>query len=147
VPAPSGAASAVLAALLLVSCKASSPSPAITIDSARARATAPGQSATAAYFTITNTGGGDRLVGISSRTGRASLHSTSIDGGVMRMRQLDALDIPAKSTIALEPGAIHVMITGLRQPLAAGQQLPLELTFKRSGRRVIIATVGAGDLQ
>jgi copper(I)-binding protein len=107
----------------------------------------PGQSATAAYFTIANTGGADRLVAVSSPAGQASLHSTSMDGGVMRMRRLDALDIPANSTVELKPGAIHVMITGLRRPPGAGQQLPLQLEFDRSGERAVIATVRAGEMK
>lgn len=137
----------MLAALLLASCGGESPPPAITIDSAWARATAPGQSSTAAYFTITNAGGGDRLLTVSSPAGQASLHSTSMDGGVMRMRHLEALDIPANSTVELSPGAIHVMVTGLDRPLGAGQQLPLELRFDRSGERVLVATVRAGAPQ
>ena len=136
---------AVLAALLLAACSSEGPAPAITLDSAWARATLPGQSATAAYFTIANTGGGDRLVRISSPAGEASLHSTSMDGGVMRMRRLDALDIPANSAIELKPAAIHVMITGLRRPLGAGERLPLELAFERSGERVVVATVRSGE--
>jgi copper(I)-binding protein len=139
--------SVVLAALLLASCRADSPPPAITIGSAWVRATVPGQSATVAYFTITNTGGDDRLLAVSSPAGQASLHSSSMDGGVMRMRRLDALDIPANSAVELKPGAIHVMITGLRQPLGAGRQVPIELEFDRSGERVVVATVRAGELK
>ena len=136
--------SSALAAILLASCGGESPPPAISIESAWARATAPGQSSTAAYFTIDNAGGGDRLVGVSSPAGQASLHSTMMDGGVMRMRRLDALDIPANTTVELKPGAIHVMIAGHDQPLGAGQQLPLELRFERSGERVVVASVRAG---
>jgi copper(I)-binding protein len=134
---------AILAALLLASCRDESAPPAITIESAWARATAPGQSATAAYLTIVNAGGGDRLVAVSSPAGQASLNSTSMDGGVMRMRRLDSLDIPANSTVELEPGAIHLMITGLHRPLGAGQQLPIELARER----VVVATVRAGEVK
>lgn len=139
--------SALLAALLLASCGSENPPPAISIDSAWARATAPGQSATAVYFKMANSGGSDRLVSVSSSFGQASLHSTSTGGGVMRMRQLDSLDIPANATVELKPGATHVMITGLSHDLAEGQQLPLDLTFERSGKRAVVAAVRAGEPQ
>lgn len=64
----------------------------------------------------------------------------------MRMRVVGALDIPAGSTVELRPGATHVMITGLGQPLKAGGRLPLVLSFERSGEfRVAVAVRAAGD--
>jgi len=101
----------------------------------------PGQRSTAAYFTLRNAGGEDRLAGISTPVGRASLHSTSMDGGVMRMRPLDSLAVPADSTLALEPGGTHVMIADVYRPLTAGGTLPLELRFERSGTLKIQAQV------
>ena len=125
---------AALTALLLASC-GSEPAPQITVEDAWARAAAPGRASAAAYFTIANTGGGDRLVAVSTPVGTASIHSTSMDGGVMRMRPLDFLDVPAGGTVRLEPGGTHVMLTGLREPLTAGSSLPLTLRFERSGER------------
>lgn len=136
--------SAAIAALLLASCSAESPPPAISIDSAWARTTAPGQTSTAVYLTIANSGGSDRLVAVSSPAGQASLHSTSMEGGVMRMRHLDALDIPAESSVELKPGATHVMIIGLGEALEEGRQLPLDLQFERSGERAVAAAVRSG---
>ena len=134
---------ACVAGLLLASCEAQSPQPQLAIDDAWARATAPGQKSTAAYFTITNQGGEDRLVSVSTTVGEASLHSTSMNGGIMRMRPVERLQVPASSTLALAPGATHVMITGLNQPLDVGQGIPLELGFERSGTRRVTATVRA----
>lgn len=134
--------SAALAVLLLLaSCGGEGPQPAIAVEDAWARATAPGRTSSAAYFTIANTGGRDRLLSVSSPAGAVSLHSTSMDGGVMRMRPLDALEIPADSTVELAPGGTHVMIAGLSEPLAAGSALPLDLTFERSGERRVNAEV------
>jgi copper(I)-binding protein len=138
---------AALAALLLASCHASSAPPALTVRDAWARATLPGQSSTAAYFTLVNAGGPDRLVSVSSSEGDATLHSTAMANGVMRMRPLDGIDVPEGGTVELKPGGTHVMIMGLRQPLAAGGTLALSLRFAKSGELKIDAAVrsAAGD--
>lgn len=139
----------LFAALLLASCKPASSPPAVSIDNAWARATVPGQMGSAAYFTIHNSGGQDRLMSVASPAADASLHSTSMDNGVMRMRPLDALAIPAKGTVELKPGGTHVMLMALKQPLQAGQTLELDLKFEKSGERRVMAevrpaTAGAG---
>ena len=88
-----------LAAFLLVSCTAEAPTPEIVVENAWARAAAHGRSSTAVYLTIRNTGGGDRLVEVSSPAGEASLHSTSMAGGIMRMRSVEAVDDPAGAAV------------------------------------------------
>lgn len=127
----------------MVSCAhKSTGSPEISVSDSWSRATVPGQSSAAAYFTLTNHGDGDdRLLKISTPIGEASLHSTSIQNGVMRMRQLDGLAIAGHSTADLKPGGMHVMITGMKQPLQIGQHLPLTLNFQRSGPRDVTVTV------
>lgn len=100
-----------------------------------ARATVPAQTGTAAYLTIHNAGpGADRLKSVNSPAARAvSIHSTSTAGGVMRMRSLNGLPVAAGKSVAMKPGGIHLMLTGLRAPLKAGQQLPLVLGFEKAG--------------
>ena len=134
-----------LAAFLLVSCTAEAPTPEIVVENAWARAAAHGRSSTAVYLTIRNTGGGDRLVEVSSPAGEASLHSTSMAGGIMRMRSVEAVDVPAGSAVKLEPGGNHVMLSGLKSPLAAGSTIPLELKFERSGDKKVEAAVRAAS--
>ena len=129
------------AALLLASCKPASAPPAVSVDGAWARATISGQSGSVAYFTIRNAGGEDKLLTVSSSGVDASLHSTSMDNGVMRMRPLEALDIPANGTVELKPGGTHVMLMELKQPLQAGSALELDLKFEKSGERKVMAKV------
>jgi copper(I)-binding protein len=52
--------------------------------------------------------------------------------GVMRMRHVDYLEIPAGGTLVLKPMGDHVMIEGLKQPLGEGAELELTLTFDPS---------------
>lgn len=126
--------------ILLASCNSSSP-PAISVDDAWARATVGPQGSSAAYFTIRNDGGADALLSVSTPGANASLHSTTMENGVMRMRPLGRLDIPAKSTVALKPGGTHVMLMGLKAPLTAGSTIRLDLKFEHSPDKLVTATV------
>lgn len=101
-----------------------------------ARETAAGQSAGGGFLTISNTGGHeDRLTGGSSAIAReVQVHSTSMDGGIMRMRHLpQGLAIPAGQTVTLRPGSFHIMFMGLKRPLKRGEMVPVSLRFARAG--------------
>lgn len=95
---------------------------------------------TAAYMIIQNpTPNADALVGVETTVaGTAELHSVTMDEGVMRMRQVDAVDIPDAGEAVLEPGGYHIMLIGLHQALAEGDTVPLRLTL-RGGRTIDVA--------
>ena len=96
----------------------------------------------AGYFTITGGREADRLLAVEvPAMGPAMLHESSMEGGVMRMRHVDAVDIPAGSTIRFERGGKHVMIDPGPTPLAAGSTTPIRLTFDRKGAVTIDAKV------
>jgi copper(I)-binding protein len=137
-----GRTAPALAALLLVSCtpKKTEP-PQISISGAWSRATVAGQASAAAYLTIVNRGGDDKLLKVSTPIGQATLHSTTMDNGVMRMRPLDMLPVPAGSQVELKPGGMHIMIMGVKQPLVAESSFPLTLQFDRSGERGVTVAV------
>ena len=118
--------------------------PDIAIGDGWARETAPGQAAAAVYLTVANRGNGDdRLVDARSSVARAAvLHSSASAGGVARMRPIEGgLEIPARGRVELKPGATHIMLTGLEEPLSAGQTIDLALNFARSGRRPVAVRV------
>lgn len=133
----------MIAFATLASCHRASVPPSITIDNAWARATLPGQASSTAYFTIRDKGGADRLLSVSSDAANASLHSTSMEGGVMRMRPLPSLEIHANSTVRFEPGGNHVMLIGLKSPLKPGSAIPLDLKFQKSGVHHVDSAVRA----
>lgn len=105
------------------------------IDHPWARATAPQQPNGAAYFTIANASAADRLLEAQSPVAdRVELHTHDVDSaGVMRMRQVEAIDLPAGETTALEPGGLHVMLIGLEDRLVEGEAFPLTLVFEKAG--------------
>src|SRR5690606_12022491 len=97
-----------------------------------ARATTPGATVGAAYLTLANSGDTERkLLKITSPVSDAvSLHRTSMTAqGVSRMWPLAVLALEAGQTLSMEPGGVHVMFTALRQPLVAGQKVPLTMKF------------------
>jgi hypothetical protein len=130
--------------ILLAACNQAPETPAaneaaasiIAVTEPWSRETAEGQNAGGAFMTIANTGtAADRLTGGSTPVaGRVEIHTMSMDGGVMRMRQLDeGLEVPVGGEVTLKPGSFHVMLMDLKQPLKAGDTVPLTLTFKGAG--------------
>ena len=109
-----------------------------TVQQPWARATAPHQTVGAVYFTLTSPRP-DQLVSLSSPDAdMAMLHSESMEGGVMRMReQPDGIAVAAGVPVRLAPGGEHVMLMGLHHPLVAGQSVVLHLAF-RSGATVAV---------
>jgi copper(I)-binding protein len=89
-----------------------------------------------AYMTISNKGERpDRLLGAASPiAGRIELHANLREGDVMRMRPVEAIDLPAAGVLRLQPNARwHLMLLDLRRPLAIGDKFPLTLTFRDAG--------------
>jgi periplasmic copper chaperone A len=108
----------------------------LTIDNPWAKPSLKGVPNGAAYMTITNSGEmDDTLLAATAEVSNAvELHTMSMTDGVMRMRQLEGgVPLPAGETVKLEPGGLHVMLIGLKQPLTEGQTLPLTLTFEEAG--------------
>lgn len=100
-----------------------------------ARSTPPGAVTAGAYLSIANNGKtGDKLLrAVTPAAGLAELHSMSMDGSVMRMRPVSAIDLPPGTTVKLAPGGLHVMMQDLKRPLKKGDRVPLTLSFERAG--------------
>ncbi len=109
------------------------------------RATPPGAVAAGAFFVVENTGAKpDALIGVASpAAARAELHQMSMDGGVMKMRSMTSIDVPAKGRLELAPGSYHVMLVDLVQPIKVGDKVPLTLTFRDAGSIDIVLHVQA----
>ena len=136
----------VLAAVLLVGGIAAAESYSIgslQIGNPWARATPKGATVGAGYLTITNNGKEpDRLVGGSAApASRFEVHTTVVEKGVARMRQIPALEIKPGETVELKPGGMHVMMMGLKQPLKQGQKVKATLVFEKAGPLEIEFTV------
>ena len=105
----------------------------VRVEDAWARASVPGQQATGAFMKLTASDGATKLVGVRSpAAGVAEIHEMVMQGDVMKMRAIDALDMPAGKTVELKPGCHHVMLMNLKAPLAAGSTVPVTLVFKNA---------------
>ena len=133
------AAICLLAATLLTACTAE-PAPLVTVSEARVIAL---PTSAAVYFTLANSGGRDRLLSVDAEgVGKASLHETSMDSDIMRMRVIDGgIEIPARGRVRLSANGRHVMIQDLATPLAVGSTVRLKLRFERQGLVEIAAPV------
>ncbi len=102
----------------------------VKIDNAWARATVQGQKATGAFMQLTAPQSA-KLVAVSTPVaGVAEIHEMKMDGGVMKMRAMPALDLPANQPVELKPGGYHLMLMDLKAPLAKDGSIALTLTFK-----------------
>jgi copper(I)-binding protein len=73
---------------------------------------------------------GAKLVSASSPVaGVSEVHEMKIDGDVMKMRAVPALDLPAGQTVELRPGGYHVMLMDLKTVLTKDSTVPMTLTF------------------
>mgnify|MGYP003577117645 FL=1 len=107
---------------------------AIDIGHPYARATAPGQPTGGGFLKLTNKGESDRLLSARADVSAAvELHVMKMEGDVMRMRQVDAVDVPAGETVELKPGGLHIMFVDLKAPLKAGDRFPMTLKFEKAG--------------
>ena len=78
----------------------------------------------------------DRLLRASTpAAARVELHTMSMDGGVMRMREVEAIPVAARETLKMRPGmGFHLMLMQLKVPLKVGDTFPLVLEFERGGK-------------
>lgn len=116
----------------------------ITVEEPFARETIGTSTTGAAYLVIRNEGGADRLIGASTPAAATTeLHTHEKDGEIMRMRKVDAIDVPARDAVTLEPGGKHIMMFELVEPLKDGGSFPMTLTFEKAGDISVDVTIVA----
>jgi periplasmic copper chaperone A len=124
-----------LAAALMVAASLPAGAANVSVSDAWARATMPGQKVSGAYMQIQSDVDA-RLVSASSpAVPRVEVHEMKMDGDVMRMREIKAIDLPKGKTVSLEPGGFHIMLMNLAKPIAAGDVIPLTLVIESGGKR------------
>lgn len=89
----------------------------------------------AIYLTMMNhSAEADTLLSLTTPVAAlAELHETTNTDGVMKMRAVTALAIPAGAMIELKPATMHIMLTGLKAPLKEGEVVALTLKFEKAG--------------
>jgi len=102
-----------------------------SVKDAWVRAPAPGQNVAGVYMEIVSRADSVLVAVASPAAARAEMHSTTQEAGVMKMRPLEKIELPAGKAVKLAPGGLHVMLIGLKQPLKRGDKVPVTLTVLR----------------
>jgi len=108
----------------------------VHVTDAWVRATVPQQKATGAFMQIISQTDARLIEARSPVAGVVEIHEMSMDHGVMRMRAVAGVDLPAGKTVALKPGGYHIMFMDLKAQVKAGEMVPLTLVIEgRDGKR------------
>jgi len=118
---------------------------ALQISRPWSRATPPGAQAGGAFMKLTNKGKtADKLLRAATPAAASvELHTMSMEGNVMRMREVDAIEIKPGASVALAPGGLHLMLIGLKQPLKQGDKVPMTLWFEKAGKVEVYLDINA----
>ncbi len=108
----------------------------VVVKDAWVRGTVAGQMATGAFMEL-QASEDVKLVGAASAAaGVVEVHEMSMDNGVMKMRALPKLDLPAGKAVALRPGGYHIMLMDLKKPMLKGETIPLTLKIEGKDKKV-----------
>lgn len=101
----------------------------VDVHNVWARASVQGQQASGAFMQLTAREP-LRLVGVETPAAASGeIHEMKMEGDVMRMRQIDGLDLPQGQMVELKPGGYHLMFQQLKAPLQDGSEVPMTLVF------------------
>ena len=115
----------------------------VTVEEAYVRAVPPGQPNSASFMVLTNKSSQDHaLVSAESPISNVvELHTHVHDKGMMRMRRIEQIVIPAGKSVKLQPGGHHVMLIGLKQMPKPGDNADLTLVFEDGSKITVSAPV------
>lgn len=110
-----------------------------------ARAVAPGQENSAMFMTLKNKSA--RPVSLiraqSAAADVVELHTHMMTDGVMQMRQVPDIVVPANGRVSLQPGSFHIMLIGLKKPLKEGEKVSVKLHFDNGEMAIVEMPVKA----
>ncbi|MBL8311648.1 MAG: copper chaperone PCu(A)C [Burkholderiales bacterium] len=101
----------------------------VTVTEPWVRATVPQQKATGAFMQLKAEQSMRLVAGKSPVAGVVEIHEMAMENGMMKMRQIPGIEIPAGQTLALKPGSYHVMLMDLKQQVKDGDTVPITLEF------------------
>ena len=125
----------VLLALALLGGQVQAADSGIMVGEAWARSTAPGQDSGSVQFSVTSRDAGKLVAAATPLAGAVEIHRMTHENGSMKMRAVDSIELPAGKTVDLGNSGYHVMLLGLKQPLKAGDSVPLTLTVEFADKR------------
>lgn len=120
----------------------------VKVENAWIREPAPGQAVVGGFMDLTSDKDASLIQAASPAVGKVELHEMKMQGDVMQMREVKTIDLPKGQTVKLEPGGLHLMLFQSKQPLKAGDKVPLTLTIKSGGKvEKVTATAEVRSMQ
>ena len=115
----------------------------LEVNGAWVRGTVPAQHASGAFMTLSSHDGA-KVVGASSPVAaKVEVHEMSMQNGIMVMRPMPDLEVPAGKEVVLAPGSYHIMLMGLKQQLKPGETVPITLQIEGADNSTSSVTVSA----
>ena len=105
------------------------------------KTTIPGSAVSAAYMQIKSATPCKLIKATSSAAGIVEIHDMKMNDGVMEMKALDAIDVPANKAVELKPGGMHVMLMNVKKPINKGDKIPMTLTFEGANKKTVLVTL------
>ena len=105
------------------------------------KTTIPGSAVSAAYMQIKSAAPFKLIKAESSAAGIVEIHDMKMNAGVMEMKALDAINVPANKAVALKPGGMHVMLMNVKKPINKGDKIPMTLTFEGANKKTVLVTL------
>ena len=115
----------------------------VTVSEIWVRPTVPGGDVSAAYMKIKSSVLVKLIKVDSPAAGNIEIHNMNMKDGVMEMKAVDAIEVPANKMVALKPGGYHVMLMMLSKPINKGDNVPLKLTFEGADKKAFTIGVNA----
>ncbi|MGP1486099.1 MAG: copper chaperone PCu(A)C [Campylobacter sp.] len=116
----------------------------IEVSNIYAKATPPSAQNSAIFFEVKNNT--DKVIKLISANSPASktaeLHTHQHIDGMMKMVQVDSIEIPANGETKLAPGGLHVMLIGIKNPMNEGDKIDATLEFD-NGEKIELKDVVA----
>jgi len=108
----------------------------VTVKDPWVRATVPQQKTTGAFMKLESNEDARLVAASSPVAGVVELHEMAMEQGVMKMRAVPSIAVPAGKGVELKPGGYHVMLMELKTQVKEGDTVPITLTFEgKDGKR------------
>lgn len=130
-------------ALVIALCAPAYAADTVSIKGAWTRATPPGAINSATYAQLHNTGTEERtIVGVTTKAAdEVQLHTVIDEGGLMKMRQVTSISIPAGGMAELKPGGYHIMMLGIHEQLRDGENVEIEVEFANGDKMTFTSPI------
>lgn len=131
------------ALILLAGCEKAKP---VYVDGAYVQLNPNPDNPAAAYFTIH---GGSQPVTLraieTDSAVRLEMHESMSTNGMMEMKPLDSIDVPAGAKIKFAPGGKHVMLWQINQQAIAAGKMQFKMIFSNGDRLLVDAVIQGAD--